>query len=395
MDTKNPGGFFSERTRIEKFPNALTGKLEALRSKGIRVIDLAESNPTRCGFKLPSGWLEALQAPEISVYEPSPKGLLKARSAVADYYGRKGVCVDPESVFLTSGTSEGYGFLFRLLLNPGDSVLVPRPSYPLLDFLAMFNDVKIEPYSLDRARGWLAASGAFDGVGPKLARALILIHPNNPTGHYISDGERVRVNLFCRERGVPLIVDEVFHDFSLSEGPVPSSFASNSEVLTFTLNGFSKILGLPQMKLGWLTVSGPADLKKEALARLELLGDTYLSVNTPVQHAASFWLERRTGMTGVIRARIRENYEFLARTAPGSGFSLCKAQGGWYAVLVLPEIFPDAEEFSLGLLEEHNVLVHPGYLFDFEKDRFVVLSLLPEPGLFKEGIRKMLEAYSS
>ncbi|HXF05250.1 MAG TPA: pyridoxal phosphate-dependent aminotransferase [Blastocatellia bacterium] len=374
---------------------------------GLPLWDLTESNPTRCDFAYPSNLLAALTDADAFLYEPHPKGLFKARQAIARYYEEKGWSVDEEHLLLTASTSEAYAFLFRLLLNPGDRVLVPRPSYPLLDFLADLNDVRLDAYPLvyDDSR-WridmerLAAAICSD------TRALVLINPNNPTGSVITLAEREALVELCHRHNLALISDEVFGDYlfpadvageprsthhSQSDDQRVPTLVTTSEVLTFTVSGVSKVLGLPQMKLAWIVVTGPAHLADEALSRLEIISDTYLSVSTPVQHALPRWMTQRNVLADQILHRLIANRTMLAKVVSlSSSCRLLAADGGWYAVLQLPGV-EDEEEFALNLLDSDGVLVHPGYFFDFAEPGYVVISLLPPDEIFRTGVGKLIE----
>ena len=382
---------FSSRTEWPKDENALTQKLKALRAEGHEILDLTESNPTRCGFQFLSGEiLKPFSNSGALIYDPLPQGLESARKAVQNYYAARGVEIDLKQIFLTASTSEAYHFLFRLLANPGDAVLVPKPGYPLLEYLGALNDVTVSPFALDPAAGWgIDVKNLKRAASPK-ACAMLLVHPNNPTGHYVSSGDRELVNRFCRERDLALMVDEVFLDYAWNPSEeAPRSFAANGEVLTFTLSGVSKILGLPQMKLSWVVVSGPEQEREEAIRRLEVIADAYLSVNTPVQRALPEWMAACSRINGEIAARVKENFKILQANPEFSRLGGLVPEGGWYALLNLPETRTD-EDWALYVLVAEHVLFHPGYLFDFEdKDRAVV-SLLPEPVKFQEGIKRLL-----
>ena len=382
---------FSERTNWPSHLNPLSEKLAQLKREGAGFMDLTESNPTRCGFSfLEAPLLSALTAPQSLRYEPDPRGLLRAREAVCGYYERKGIRLNPEQIFLTSSTSEAYHYVFRLLAGPGDAVLAPKPSYPLFEYLAGLSDVVLKTYALSAARDWRTDSACLEAACPEPARAVILVHPNNPTGHFVTAGERKELDLFCRRRSAALICDEVFLDYALHGGEV-QSFADNQETLTFTLSGISKILGLPQMKLSWIVVNGPEAEREEALRRLEIIADAYLSVNAPVQNALSRWFELQPRITEEIRLRLSDNLETLQEAAGNQLQRVCLPQGGWYAALRLPASRED-EAWAMEFLEQDGVLIHPGYLFDFEEPApFGVISLLPEPEKFKAGVKKIFE----
>lgn len=394
---------FSERTGWDLGSNALARRLEELRASGEEVFDLTESNPTRVGLRYPEGLLAPLADPSGLLYEPQPKGLPEARQAVASLYGGKGASIDPERIVLTASTSEAYSHLFRLLADPGDEVLVPRPSYPLFGYLADLCDVKTVPYSL-RLRGerWHVDPEELAAAAGPRARALVVVHPNNPTGSGVTVGELAGIAEVCRKKRLALISDEVFAEYLWDEASsLPRTLlsggppAAGEGPLTFALGGLSKFLGLPQMKLGWIACSGPADLLGPALERLELIADTYLSVNTPVQRALPGWLKLAPAVQAEIRGRVRTNREWLANELAGKeGARLLPSDGGWSAVLRLPGGYPgsvvhNGEEWALSLLERRRVRVHPGYLFDFDGPGHAVVSLLPPPEPFREAIRRI------
>src|ERR1700734_3520610 len=292
---------FSDRTNWKLTRNRLTDALEAARSEGANILDLTVSNPTRAGLLYDeAATLASLSSPRAIDYDPQPKGLRQAREAVAAYYGGGGSGAshgvhgsDPEQLVLTTSTSEGYSFVFRLLCNPGDELLVPKPSYPLFEFLADLQDVKLVPYPLIFDHGWQMDFPSLEGVVTKRSRAVIVVHPNNPTGSYVHPHEQESLNNFCRKHGLALIADEVFLDYAHNLAP-ERSFAANQDVLTFTLSGVSKISALPQMKVAWIATSGPAAEVEAAQARLEVISDTYLSMNAPIQWALPALLKQRT-----------------------------------------------------------------------------------------------------
>jgi hypothetical protein len=319
--------------------------------------------------------------------------LLKTRQAVADYYGTRGVALDPERVVLASSTSEGYSFLFRLLLNPGEGVLIPAPSYPLFSYLAGINDVRFDHYFLEFRKGeWRIDFTSLEAALEKNTRAIILVSPNNPTGSCVRKEDLAHLNEICAAEGLSIICDEVFSDY-IFQGQEKSYFslAGNSKVPTFVLGGVSKALALPQMKLSWLIVNGPAGYLSAALPRLEVIADTYLSVNTPVQHAAVAWLPSAQDIQGQVRARLEENYRFLREEATRSRKAEClPVEGGWYAVLKSPSVIAGAE-WAVRLLEEEGVLAHPGFFFDFQEEGFIVVSLLLPADRFADGVRRLLQ----
>ncbi len=384
---------FSSRLNWSFATNRLSSMLEAKHASGVQVLDLTESNPTHAGFDYPEKEIvDALAKPASLHYEPDPRGLLLARQAVADYYHSRGEDVNLESIHLTASTSEAYAYLFKLLTNPGDEVLVPQPSYPLFDFLAALESVHVARYPLmyDDESGWQINLEALGNIISTKTKAVILVNPNNPTGSFIKKSELVKLNELCSEYNLALIVDEVFSDFFYGKDVQRvNSLVGNRDALTFVLSGLSKICGLPQMKLGWIHVSGEESLVAETRERLDFISDTYLSVSTPIQHAAAELLSLRHEMQAQIVERILRNDKYLrARSAELLFCRVLKQEGGWYAILEISEDFSE-EEFCLSLLEEDNVFLHPGYFFDFPKQRFFVISLLTPPAIFEEGVNQI------
>ena len=381
---------FSRRTSWPLAPNPFTlAHREALRSRR-EILDLTISNPTRAGFDYDeSAILDSLRNSKSLEYDPQPKGLLSAREAVADYYNARGDKCGPENLVLTTSTSEAYSYVFRLLCNPGDEVLVPKPSYPLFDFLADLQDVKLVPFECIYDHGWQIDWPALESCLSDRSRAIALVHPNNPTGAYINANEQAQVNKLCSERGMALIVDEVFLDYT-HDGKLRPSFVANNAALTFTLSGLSKISALPQMKLAWIAVSGPQS--QLAMERLEVIADTFLSVSAPMQLAASAMLEQRRGMQAQILSRVRTNLSQLDhQLARQKSCARLQTQAGWYAVLRVPVTGSD-EDFAINLLQEHSVLVHPGHFYDFARDGYLVLSLITPEEQFANGVARIVES---
>jgi hypothetical protein len=382
---------FSSRFKWNLESNRLALLINEKQQAGACNLDLTESNPTRAGFDYPAAEiLSALAQEPAMLYEPAPRGLLAARQSVADYYAERGFAVDPERIHLTASTSEAYSFLFKLLADQGQSVLVPQPSYPLFEFLAALEGVELRPYQLHYAHpaGWRIDFDSVEEAITGETRAIIIVSPNNPTGSFVKPAEVARLNALCEQHGLALIVDEVFGDYGFDEGRA-ASLVSNDSSLTFVMSGFSKILALPQMKLGWIVTSGPPDLRDRAIERLDLIADTFLSVAAPVQHAARRWLQLRAGLQNQILNRVRGNLNWLEQKADNSSCRLLQVEGGWYATLEIPRHFSE-EEWVLALLEEDDVLVHPGYFFDFPREAFLVLSLLPRIETFREASGRIL-----
>ena len=380
---------FSSRLHWDLRPNPLAQLLEAKRRGGAAILDLTESNPTRAGFSYPEqAILQALAQPGSLLYEPSPAGLPSAREAVAEYYRSRGHAVDPGHILLTASTSEAYACLFKLLGDPGDEILVPRPSYPLFDYLAALESLLPVPYPLRYQGAWSLDLEALAAAITPRTRAVILVHPNNPTGSFVKREELQRLIPICQEKGLAILSDEVFSDYAFApDRNRVDTLAGEARVLTFCLSGLSKVAGLPQMKLGWVVISGPPAIEAVARERLELIADTYLSVGAPVQHALPELLAIGEKIREQIQQRLRANWNFLrAATDAGSACSLLDAEGGWYAILQMPRTRSE-EQWCLALLEKDNVLVQPGYFYDFESEAYVVVSLLTPRDASEEGIR--------
>lgn len=377
---------FAKRTNWNLSPNRLSEALAAHRAAGKPLLDLTVSNPTECGFEYDgAAILSALSNPAALSYEPNPKGLETARRAVAGYYADRGEKVSIEDIFLTTSTSEAYAYIFRTLCDPGDELLIPSPSYPLFDFLADIQDVKLVRYPLIYDHGWQMDFHELERAITPRTRGVIVVHPNNPTGHFTKPAEVQKLNAICSARGMAILADEVFLDYPMGEAQA-QSFAANSSALTFTLSGISKISGLPQMKAAWLAVSGPSELKEAALARLEVIADTFLSMNAPVQVALPTLLAQGSSFQKQVRQRTQTNLEELDRQlAARDDYSRLELDGGWYAVVRLPSN-SSGEELALALLLEQGIHVHPGHYYDFAQDRFLVLSLLTPSPDFARGV---------
>lgn len=376
---------FSARTDFPRSLNPLAQALAGHRARGRALVDLTETNPTRVGLPEPEPAL--LAHPEALRYEPEPQGLLPAREAVAAHLSRGGARVSPEHLVLAASTSEAYGWLFKLLCEPGDTVLVPAPSYPLLEYLTRLEGVETRPYRLPRAHGFGLDVAAVAAAGDARTRAVLVVNPGQPTGHFLREGELAALGSLCAERGWALLSDEVFSDFAWDEEPgrVRTVAGRALPMLTFALSGLSKVVGLPGLKLGWLHVGGPAAARDEALARLELVADTYLSVNTPVQRALPALLAHAPRFQEALLARVRENRRRLHQARPPDArWDVVPAEGGWSAVLRIP-LEPGEEATCLALLEA-GVGVQPGYFYDFTGGAFLVLSLLPPPELFAAAL---------
>ena len=378
---------FSSRFHWDPAPNRLTRLLAGKRAAGTAVLDLTESNPTRAGLAYPTEIVAALADPRALRYDPQPAGLLTAREAVCRYYAEAGCAVEPDRVLLTASTSEAYQYLFKLVADPCDEVLVPRPSYPLFEFLATMESLRVVSYPLVYHGGWSIDCDALAAAVTERTRAIVIVNPNNPTGSFLKRDEL----RFLQSLGLPLISDEVFADYAFAEDPNRvRTLAGGTESLAFTMSGLSKIAGLPQMKLGWIVISGPAAAFAEAKDKLEWIADTYLSVSTPVQQAAPRLLELGEGIQRQIAARTRANLSWLeSAIAADSPCRVLAVEGGWSATLQVPRIRRE-EEWALELLEKDSVLVQPGFFFDFESEAFLVLSLLTAPDAFQDGCCRIL-----
>lgn len=374
--------------------NAVTRVVGELRAAGAAIVDLTESNPTRCGIAYPPALLDALASPEALHYHPQPFGLPSARAAVADDQRRRGASIEPAQVVLTASTSEAYAWLFKLLCNPGDAVLVPQPSYPLFDHLTTLEGIAAHPYALEYHGRWRIDVESIRRA-PSNVRALLVVSPNNPTGSFVSDAELRQVSAVCRSRGWALIADEVFADYPLEAADYVTDVAGRSDVLSFTLGGLSKTVGLPQLKLGWCIAGGPSADRDAALRALELIADTYLSVGAPVQVAAPQLLREGAAIRAAIQTRIRENLAALrASVARYPACEVLKVEGGWSAVIRVPSTRSE-EDLVLDLLRCERILVHPGYFFDFAREAYVVISLLPNRAVFDEASARLLQFLSA
>jgi aspartate/methionine/tyrosine aminotransferase len=392
---------FSRRSAFDPTHNPLERARSAARDAGRSVLDLTESNPTRAGLPPASAALHALAHADASHYDPDPLGLPSARAALSDWLRARGQTVPPEQIVLTASTSEAYAFVFKLLCDPGDDVLVPAPSYPLFEHLAQLEAVHARGYRLRYDGRWHLPGGALAPlIGPR-TRAVLTVHPNNPTGSCLKHDELAQL----AATGLPIVSDEVFAQYLLAPEPdavasafgaacptaVPAGTASSGPALTFVLNGLSKLAGLPQLKLAWMCVDGPRDAVRAALARLELIADSFLSVSTPVQLALPAILAAHGELTGAICARLRSNLAYLRGALADSPISTLHVEAGWYALLRLPALLDD-EGWALALLEQHDVLVQPGYFYDLEGGPYAVVSLLTSPAVFEPGIERLRAA---
>ncbi|MRG98379.1 aminotransferase class I/II-fold pyridoxal phosphate-dependent enzyme [Polyangium spumosum] len=389
---------FTRRTDWDRTENPLTTLLADAARSGRALVDLTESNPTRAGLVDAAPLVALLGDARGTTYAPLPLGHPRARAAVAASFHERGLPAREDRVVLSASTSEAYAWLFKLLCERGDRVLVPAPSYPLFEFLARLEDVELQTYPLVREEGFRIDLGALERAAEEAkghARAIVLVHPNNPTGTYVRRDEAALVDAIAARHGMALIVDEVFAEYP--HGVLPAdrlpSFAGEHEALTFVLGGLSKSLLLPQCKLGWTLVYGPDVFCHEALARLELVADTYLSASTPVQLALPELLAARASVQGPVRARAAENLAALDRAIAAAGEDAAvrrlPTDGGWYAILEVPRT-RDEDAWVESLVREHGIVVHPGYFFDMEREGFLVISLLPRPEVFSRAITSVV-----
>jgi aspartate/methionine/tyrosine aminotransferase len=385
---------FSQRTNWNTEESDLARAHRNRIASGLPIADLTASNPTRCGFVYPPSLLAALTSPRALFYDPEPCGLLPARQAVSAYYADHGVRIDPQQIVLTTSTSEAYSFLFRLLCDPGDEILILQPGYPLFDFLAALDDVCLTAAPLIYENGWQIDPESIRRAITPRTRAIVVVHPNNPTGHFTKPSEAAQLARLCRDFHLSLIVDEVFLDYTFSATP-PATFARGLEgVPVYVVSGLSKIAALPQMKAAWIVVTGPDPDRAQALARLEVIADTFLSMNAPVQWALPAWLAGRSAIQQQIRTRVAANLATLDRNldqaiATASAVQRLALEAGWYAILRIPALNPD-DHTVLALLDR-GVWLHPGYFFGLPDSGWLVLSLLaPEPE-FSNGVAILID----
>jgi alanine-synthesizing transaminase len=388
---------FAGRTNWKVQENAYTLALRRRQENGESILDLTASNPTTCGFEYDeAAILAAFRDRAALQYDPDPKGLSSARAAVAEYYAamNPAIGVDPENIILTTGTSEAYSFLFRLLCEPGDEIVIAQPSYPLFEFLAAIQDVNLRPHRLIYDHGWQIDFHALERAITSRTRAILLVHPNNPTGHFIRPKEAEQLRGICAKGKLALVVDEVFLDYrfknAATETRPQGSFAEGGPALTFVLSGLSKISAFPQMKLGWIVASGPGALVRESLERLEIISDTYLSLSAPLQHALPALLAQRAKMQPQLMGRIQQNLACLDAQLAGQKLaSRLQIEGGWYAALRVPAVESD-EDLAIRLVEKYGVQVQPGHFYEFPDDGYLIVSLLTPSQTFEAGISGLL-----
>ena len=378
---------FSHRTSWNTEESDIARAHRERRQAGLPFADLTVSNPTRCGFTYPASLLQPLVDPRTLDYDPQPRGLLTARAAVCAYYASHNAVLSTEQIVLTTSTSEAYSFLFRLLCDPSDEILILQPGYPLFDYLAALDDIKPRPAAMVYDHGWQIDAEALRRTLTPRTRAIVLVHPNNPTGHFTKPWESERLACLCREHSLSLIVDEVFLDYGLDMQSF--SFASGlPDTPVFVVSGLSKIAGLPQMKAAWIVATGPAIA--ETLTRLEVIADTFLSMNAPVQHALPAWLNSRHNIQQQIRERTEVNLAELDRQLTGApSAQRLKVEGGWYAIVRIPALQPD--EQTVRQLLDRGLWVHPGYFFGMPESGWVVLSLITPEADFVSGVTILVD----
>jgi len=382
---------FSKRLNIEYEPNELALMYNLKKKHGERIFDLTSSNPTKLNFKYDTKYILKHFIDERSlVYEPEPKGMLTAREEVSKYYACAGKNVSVDDLFIVPSTSEAYSYLFKLLLDAEDEVLMPQPSYPLFEYLTKLDlgNVVYYPMVYDYRKGWSPDFAMLEKKINQRTKAIVIINPNNPTGTYIKENDYITFVKLSEKYNVALIVDEVFSDYEIEPGEnILKTVAGYDTNLTFVLNGFSKMLALPQMKFGWILIEGKQKLKEESVKRLEVIADTYLSVATPIQYSAKRLFETREKIQNEILGRIKDNYKLLkTKFLLNPDIKVLSIEGGWNAVLNFENMLIPEDVFVLKLLDEKNVLIHPGYYYDFFTDGFAVVSLLTETDVMEKAI---------
>ena len=391
---------FSKRTAWSLEPNRLSAKIDAARASGRALVDLTESNPTRCDLVDVAGLVSLLGNPRASRYAPDPLGHPIARDAVCGYYAGKGVEVARERVVLSASTSESYSWLFKLLCDRSDEVLVPQPSYPLFDYLAALEEVALVPYPLMREERWRLDLPAIERAITEKTRAILVVHPNNPTGTFVRRDDALGLESIAAEHGLALIVDEVFSDYA--HGALPAdrlpTFAGERRALTFVLSGLSKVVALPQVKLGWTLVCGPRAEVDAAMARLEVIADTYLSVSTPVQLALPELLAGARGVQRAISARVATNLAALdaaiADVGAHGAVRRLPSDAGWSAILEVPRT-RDEDAWVEALIDEAGVIVQPGWFFDLDREGYLVVGLLNRREELAGAVKRLLHVLHS
>jgi len=387
---------YSQRLPWAFSSNPLTRSIQEKRRAQCPLLDLTVSNPTQAFDDYPHTDIRAIYSDVNSyIYEPDPAGLESARIAVSNWYGKRGISLSPANLLLTASTSEAYALLLKLFCDPGDEILVPLPSYPLFEFLAALEAVRIVPYRLRYDGAWFVDFDTLRAnIGPRTG-AIVVVNPNNPTGSFLKRSESHQLFSLADEYNLPVISDEVFMQYPLANSPdCVRTFIGNDSGLNFSLNGLSKIAGMPQMKLGWIAINGPAADRQIARDRLELLLDTYLSVNTPVQRALPGLLDLGAQVEERIRDRAVRNLASGQEILRNTAAHFLHAEGGWSAIVQLPSVLSE-EAWALRLLDEYNIIVQPGYFFDMGSEAYVVVSLIAPPDQFDEGLRRLAHLVSS
>lgn len=384
---------FSSRVPGDLGPNSVAAAVERMRLSGRGFDDLTVANPTDAAIEYPAGLLAGLADPKALRYDPQPFGLAVARDAVSAEYARRGVRVPSSHILLTASSSESYALLFKLLCDPGESVLVPTPSYPLFEHLTRLECVHALPYRIEYHGTWTIDIEDLRYAIDETTRAILVVSPNNPTGAWLKRDELTALVELCAAHHLALIGDEVFADYPIDPAPgAVRSVLDQGDVLTVSLGGLSKSVGLPQLKLGWMALRGPSALLHRALMRLEIAADAYLSVGTPVQVATPALLDAGRGVRLQIRERVLSNYrQLLLAVVRHPSCQALRVEGGWSAVLRIPHTMPE-DECVIRLLEQQRLLVHPGYFFDFPRDGYLVVSLLTRPDIFRSATDRLLAA---
>jgi hypothetical protein len=383
---------FASRLPPQLEPNRLSRALAAARRSGARLLDLTATNPTAASLSYPGVLRSALSDARAATYDPDPRGRREARAAIAAAWDAEGKAVDPDRLVLTASTSEAYSFLFKLLCDPGDAVLVPQPSYPLFDLLTTLDAVTSQPYRLDYHGAWSIDRPSLEAACTDRTRAVLVVSPNNPTGSMLRADDRAWLRRFCAARDLAIVADEVFAEYPLERraDACRAIGATTPEALTFALGGLSKSVGLPQLKLAWIVADGPDRLVAPALERLDVIADSYLSVSTPVQVAAPVLLDAGREVRTAIAARLRRNLDRLKAAAKAvPPVSVLPPEGGWSVAVRVPAVASE-EDLARHLIEDEGVVVHPGYFFDFPAEAFLVISLLTEPETFDAGVARVL-----
>lgn len=379
---------YSSRLAWADHQNRISEIIEQKRLSGEEIIDLTESNPTNVGLEYPNDQIiQALSSPDSMVYHPNAAGMGQAREAIVRYYQEHAIHLDKDQILLTSSTSEGYSYLFRLLTNPGDHLLIPQPSYPLFEYLTALDSVCVDHYNIVYTNdNWKISIDSIQRAIYASTRAVLAVNPNNPTGNFVNQLEMDSLRDICLKNGLPLVIDEVFVDYNINRGYTSLDFPD--DILTFTLSGLSKVSGLPQMKLSWIVVRGPKRLREQAMQRLTVIADMYLSVSTPVQHAASNYLELRKVIQPLIIDRVKDNLMYLKSCLSNTMAEVLNVEAGWYSVIRLPD-FKNDEDWVAGILDQCNILLHPGYFYNFQNEAFLVCSLLISPKTSKTEFQRL------